>query len=248
MLNRHINLEGATNFRDLGGYETSEGARIKKGLIFRSDHLSNLTDKDLHVIKELGIKTVCDFRSEIEMQEFPSLFDNSSSPRLLHIPIKTLGTEDLQDLALRENVTSKDLADELQHHYVLYVNQHKERYSKFLNNIAHGEIPIVFHCFAGKDRTGFGSLLLLGLMGVEKETIIDDYLLTNDLYKGPVVGNNWKDEISETIRPLFEARLDYINAAFNEINSRHKRIEDFVLNELDVDIKTIENIKNKILE
>ena len=85
-------------------------------------------------------------------------------------------------------------------------------------------------------------------MGVEKETIIDDYLLTNDFYKGPTVGNNWKDEISETIKPLFEARLDYINAAFNEINSRHKKIEDFVLNELDVDIKTIENIKNKILE
>ena len=83
---------------------------------------------------------------------------------------------------------------------------------------------------------------------LDKETIIDDYLLTNDFYKGPTVGNNWKEEISETIRPLFEARLDYINAAFNEINSRHKRIEDFVLNELDVDIKTIENIKNKILE
>ena len=85
-------------------------------------------------------------------------------------------------------------------------------------------------------------------MGVNKDTIIDDYLLTNDLYKGPIQGSNWKDSISETLRPLFEARSDYINAAFNEIFNRHKRVEDFVIKELNVDLETIEIIKGKILE
>ncbi len=248
ILERYIELEGTSNFRDLGGYETSDGQKIRKGILFRSDNLSHLTAGDIEKVKQLGIKTVCDFRSDFEMQEFPSPFTKESSPKLLHIPIKTLGAQDLQELALREGVTSEELASELQLHYVLYVNQHKKRYSKFLNAIAYDDIPLVFHCFAGKDRTGFGSLLFLGLMGVNKDTIIDDYLLTNDLYKGPIQGSNWKDSISETLRPLFEARSDYINAAFNEIYNRHKRVEDFVIKELNVDLETIEIIKGKILE
>ena len=106
----------------------------------------------------------------------------------------------------------------------------------------------MFHCFAGKDRTGFASLLLLGLMGVKKDVIIEDYLLTNEYYKGPTSGNNWNDEISEKIKPLFEARIDYINAAFNEIESRHIKIDDFVMKELNIKPSIIDKIKNKILE
>ncbi len=248
ILDRYIELEGTSNFRDLGGYKTSNGSLIRKGIVFRSDNLSHLTSSDIEKVKRLGIKTVCDFRSDFEMQEFPSPFNNKSSPKLLHIPIKTLGAQDLQELALREGVTSEELANELQLHYVLYVNQHKKKYSKFLNTIAYGDIPLVFHCFAGKDRTGFGSLLFLGLMGVDKDTIIDDYLLTNNFYKGPIQGSNWKDSISETLKPLFEARADYINAAFNEIYSRYEKLEDFVIEELNVDLKTIDLIKEKILE
>ena len=247
-MERNIQLEGATNFRDLGGYEASEGSKIRKGLIYRSDHLSNLTSSDFNVLNKLGIKTVCDFRSENEMIENPSPFNQSSSPKLLHIPIKTLGTQDLQELSSREGITSQELANALQSHYVLYVNQHKKKYSSFLENIALGEIPIVFHCFAGKDRTGFASLLLLGLMGVKKDVIIEDYLLTNKYYKGPTSGSNWNEVISEKIKPLFEARIDYINAAFNEIESRYIKIDDFVIKELNINLDIIDKIKNKLLE
>ncbi len=247
-MKRNIDLEGATNFRDLGGYETSNGAKIKKGLIFRSDHLSNLSSSDINIIKDLGIKTICDFRSDAEMIENPSLFNQDSYPKLLHIPIKTLGTQDLQELSSKENVTSEELASALQSHYVFYVNQHKEKYSLFLKNIAIGEIPMVFHCFAGKDRTGFASLLLLGLMGVKKDIIIEDYLLTNKYYKGPTSGNNWNKTISDKIKPLFEARIDYINAAFNEIEGRYEKIEDFVVKELNIGLEVVDVIKNKILE
>ena len=245
---RNIMFEGATNFRDIGGYETSDGYNIKKGLVYRSDHLSNLTSGDLKIIKDLNIKTICDFRSDLELIENPSLFDELSLPKLLHIPIKTLGTQDLKELSSRDDITSQELANALEGHYVLYVNQHKEKYSTFLKNIAFEEIPIVFHCFAGKDRTGFAALLLLGLMGVKKETIIEDYLLTNKYYKGPTSGSNWSDVISEKIKPLFEARAEYINAAFNEIQSRYKDIEEFVVKELNIDFNVIDRIKSKILE
>ena len=103
-MKRNIDLDGATNFRDLGGYEASNGSKIKKGLVFRSDHLSNLTIEDINILKELGIKTICDFRSDVELIENPSLFNQNSSPKLLHIPIKTLGTQDLQEYVIKHKI------------------------------------------------------------------------------------------------------------------------------------------------
>ena len=162
MPDRHVNLTGASNFRDLGGYETEDGMKLKQGLIYRSDNLSHLSEEDLKKINQIGIKTVCDFRSDIELDEFPSPFSEKTLPVLKHIPIKTLGTKDLRELSIRDDVTSEEMAKEMQHHYVLYVHQHKKKYRDFINLVAFGEIPLVFHCFAGKDRTGFGALLYLG--------------------------------------------------------------------------------------
>ena len=248
MLNRHVNLIGASNFRDLGGYETEDGMKLKRGLIYRSDNLSHLSEEDLQKINEIGIKTVCDFRSGIELDEFPSLFSEKTLPKLKHIPIKTLGTRDLRELSIKDDVTSEEMAREMQHHYVLYVHQHKKKYRDFINLVALGEIPLVFHCFAGKDRTGFGALLYLGLLGVKKETIIEDYLLTNKFFKGPIVNEEWRDTSSEKLQPLFEARVDYINAAFSEIYSSYNSIEDFVVKELEIDSQTLDLLKTRILE
>tara|TARA_B100000214_G_scaffold36822_1_gene23175 strand:+ start:73 stop:819 length:747 start_codon:yes stop_codon:yes gene_type:complete len=248
MLNRHVNLIGASNFRDLGGYETEDGMKLKRGLIYRSDNLSHLSEEDLQKINEIGIKTVCDFRSDFELDEFPSLFSEKTLPKLKHIPIKTLGTRDLRELSIKDDVTSEEMAREMQHHYVLYVHQHKKKYRDFINLVALGEIPLVFHCFAGKDRTGFGALLYLGLLGVKKETIIEDYLLTNKFFKGPIVNEEWRDTSSEKLQPLFEARVDYINAAFSEIYSSYNSIEDFVVKELEIDSQTLDLLKTRILE
>lgn len=248
MFERHVKLEGASNFRDLGGYDTKDGMKLKPGLIFRSDNLSHLTELDLKKIKSLGIKTVCDFRSDDELKEFPSPFSLKTLPILKHVPIKTLGTKDLKELSLKEDVTSDMMTKELEDHYILYVHQHKKKYQDFINLIAFGDIPLVFHCFAGKDRTGFGSLLYLGILGVKKEIIIEDYLLTNKFYMGPIVNEDWRDTTSETLRPLFEARVNYIDAAFTEIFNKYNSIEDFVISELNIESQTIDLIKSKIFE
>jgi protein-tyrosine phosphatase len=248
MPDKHVNLTGASNFRDLGGYETEDGMKLKQGLIYRSDNLSHLSEEDLKKINQIGIKTVCDFRSDIELDEFPSPFSKKTLPVLKHIPIKTLGTKDLRELSTRDDVTSEEMAKEMQHHYVLYVHQHKKKYRDFINLVAFGEIPLVFHCFAGKDRTGFGALLYLGLLGVRKETIIEDYLLTNKYFKGPIMKEDWRDTSSEKLKPLFEARVDYINAAFSEIYLSYNSIEDFVVKELEINNQTVDLLKTRILE
>ena len=248
MPDRYVNLTGASNFRDLGGYETEDGMKLKKGLIYRSDNLSHLSEGDLKKINQIGIKTVCDFRSDIELNEFPSPFSEKTLPVLKHIPIKTLGTKDLRELSIRDDVTSEEMAKEMQHHYVLYVHQHKKKYRDFINLVAFEEIPLVFHCFAGKDRTGFGALLYLGLLGVKKETIIEDYLLTNKYFKGPIINEDWRDTSSEKLKPLFEARVDYINAAFSEIYLSYNSIEDFVVKELEINNQTVDLLKTRVLE
>ena len=140
------------------------------------------------------------------------------------------------------------MTKELEDHYILYVHQHKKKYQDFINLIAFGDIPLVFHCFAGKDRTGFGSLLYLGILGVKKEIIVEDYLLTNKFYMGPIVNEDWRDTTSETLRPLFEARVNYIDAAFTEIFNKYNTIEDFVITELNIESQTIDLIKSKIFE
>jgi protein-tyrosine phosphatase len=248
MPERHVNLIGASNFRDLGGYETQDGMKLKQGLIYRSDNLSHLSEDDIKKINQIGIKTVCDFRSDIELDEFPSPFSEKTLPALKHIPIKTLGTKDLKELSTRDDVSSEEMAKEMQHHYVLYVHQHKKKYRDFINLVAFGEIPLVFHCFAGKDRTGFGALLYLGLLGVKKETIIEDYLLTNKYFKGPIINEDWRNTSSDKLKPLFEARVDYINAAFSEIYLSFNSIEDFVVKELEISTQTLDLLKTRILE
>ena len=248
MPDRHVNLIGASNFRDLGGYETEDGMKLKQGLIYRSDNLSHLSEDDIKKINQIGIKTVCDFRSDIELGEFPSPFSEKTLPVLKHIPIKTLGTKDLRELSARDDVTSEEMAKEMQHHYILYVHQHKKKYRDFINLVTFGEIPLVFHCFAGKDRTGFGALLYLGLLGVKKETIIEDYLLTNKYFKGPIINEDWRNTSSEKLKPLFEARVDYINAAFSEIYLSYNSIEDFVVKELEINNQTVDLLKTRIFE
>ncbi len=90
--------------------------------------------------------------------------------------------------------------------------------------------------------------LNLGLLGVKKETIIEDYLLTNKYFKGPIINEDWRDTSSEKLKPLFEARVDYINAAFSEIYLSYNSIEDFVVKELEINNQTVDLLKTRILE
>ena len=90
-------------------------------------------------------------------------------------------------------------------------------------------------------------MLFLSILGVSKELIIEDYLLTNVFYKGPKI-NDWREIASDTIRPLLEARTDYIDAAFNEIEGRHENVEQYVLKELEIGGDTITLIKDRYLE
>jgi protein-tyrosine phosphatase len=166
---RHIALEGAVNFRDLGGYSNDEGRRTRWRVLFRADGLSELTEPDLAVMAEIGIRTVVDLRSGDEVEQ--SRFDVEAHPvRFHHFPF----VETLPDPEEFERTPVFFPAK-----YVQMVEEAGPQIVGALTALAAPDaLPAVFHCTAGKDRTGVLSALVLSLLGVPEETVVADYALS----------------------------------------------------------------------
>jgi protein-tyrosine phosphatase len=166
---RLIALEGAVNFRDLGGYVTEDGLRTRWRVLFRADGLSELTETDLEVMRELGIRTVVDLRSGQEVEQ--SRFNVEAHPVTFHhYPfIKALpNAEDFERAPGFLGTQYTEMLDEATPQII-----------GALSALAAPDArPAVFHCTAGKDRTGLLSALVLSLLGVPEETVIADYALS----------------------------------------------------------------------
>ena len=166
---RWIALEGCYNFRDLGGYEARGGRRVRRGLLFRSDGLQQLTGPDVaHIRDALGVRSVVDLRSDAEI-EADGIGALAAPPiERTHIPIF--------DSERREG--QPELPADLGELYFAMLRFARRRIARVLEHLAATEAPTVFHCAAGKDRTGVVGAIILGLLGVDDRTIIDDYAFT----------------------------------------------------------------------
>jgi protein-tyrosine phosphatase len=168
---RRIPFEAVTNFRDLGGYRTGTGQRVRWGQVFRSDALHGMTEGDLALYGELGVQAVYDLRGEVEVAERPNPMPSR------HIPLLTRRPDD-SPVAF-EGMSSKDGEQVLAGIYIGHIDHAAATIGELLSALAEpGALPAVFHCHAGKDRTGLVAALLLDALGVERESILDDYELT----------------------------------------------------------------------
>ena len=172
MVARHVALEGAFNLRDLGGYETASGHRVRWRTLFRSDSLHRLTEADLAQFAELGIHTVIDLRTGDEVRERGS-FDGAT--RSLNLPLfDQLRSRDDTETTYRDAalVTARyfQILDEGQAQIA--------RVFEALSDVA--SYPAVFHCAAGRDRTGVIAAMVLGLLGVPDDEIVADYVLSQE--------------------------------------------------------------------
>lgn len=217
---RRLPLEGLANFRDLGGYATKDGRTVKWGLLFRSEQLSNLTEADYRYLHECGIKLICDYRAENEanMVSYPEF----ASARRVRIPIAVTASVEPCDRLILSNKN--------------YVANHTGDFARMLELLLHEDcLPAVQHCVAGKDRTGFGSALVLLALGVPEQTVMEDYLLTNQfldkLYNGLLNSSALSSgSIYDTdkLPAELEARPEYLQAAFDEIQSRYGSTECYL--------------------
>ena len=178
---RRIVLEGASNFRDLGGYATTDGKHVRWGKIYRAGELSRLTSADYEVLNRLGISVVCDFRRDSERTAASTKWQGAKPPTILNLPGSQ--TERGQNAAATPSATANaqpGLSAMLVSSYPTYPNTLASSYRTVLQQLMTQDGAVLYHCTAGKDRTGTFSAILLTMLGVPRETVMSDYLLTND--------------------------------------------------------------------
>ena len=217
-------LQGASNFRDVGGYRNADGRRVRRGHVFRSDHLAGLTDEDLVRLQSLGIGHSLDFRGAAEYTATPYAIPGVQRVALTIEPT-VIGR--MQSLVAQGIVpTTEETVDLMRETYRDFVNHNATTFGRFLKHLLEQPTPQVFHCTAGKDRTGFAAALLLSALGVDRATIEHDYLLTNQLYK--------RDARMEgqghphVMKVLWQVQPEFLQAAFDAVDSQHGGMRDYL--------------------
>ena len=178
---RHLNLSGASNFRDLGGYPTSDGRTVRWRQIFRSNHLGHLTDDDVAVLRELGVRSAFDFRGT---EERTAALCGMPEITVHSLPVEPTVVAALRAIAAAGTPLSTDHAVEvMRDSYSGYVQNNTQHFRTLFAHLLEDRAPLVIHCTAGKDRTGFACALILHTLGVSEDIISEDYLLTNRFYR-----------------------------------------------------------------
>ncbi|MFZ5572055.1 MAG: tyrosine-protein phosphatase [Thermodesulfobacteriota bacterium] len=188
---RRIRLDGAVNFRDLGGYETTDGRQTRWGMMFRSDSLAKLTENDLSTISRIGIRQVCDFRSPAEVEKAPDRLPENGVA-YLHLPVVSSDFDTVTALErLKKGDTGWLTPTFMIDGYRKNIDTYAGIWGTVVNKLARPESrPLLFHCTAGKDRTGVCAALILSLLRVPEETIIEDHALSNRYFAETVVSIN----------------------------------------------------------
>ncbi|MBS6508660.1 MAG: tyrosine-protein phosphatase [Paraclostridium bifermentans] len=243
------------NFRDIGGCKSSDGRVVKEGLFFRSANLVNLSKNDLQMLKDLNIKTIFDFRDESERLSSPSdIVENINYIRIPAMPQLKSNIAQLGSIKeMMENMFDKNNAFELlkEAYYNLPVNNpaYKELVKLMQND---SSLPILMHCTAGKDRTGVGSAIILMILGVNRSSIVEDYLKSNQSAKDSIneilsVQPELKNVPKDKLKYIFGVNETYIDEVFKRIDTDFESTEDYLLKEFNLTKDDIKNLQSKYL-
>ncbi len=207
-----IPLDGASNLRDLGGWKMADGRRLRRGRLYRSATLAHLTERDMATIAGLGLRTICDLRGVEEAAHRPSRLPEGAER--IHLPIEPTVGASLADIMQRELTTGEDVVDLLRRAYLDYgtrfIGAYRDLFGLLLQPERHA---LLFHCSAGKDRTGLAAALILTALGATRETILEDYRATDRLWRHdlalpPGTPQPLADALFATHPELLEAALD----------------------------------------
>jgi protein-tyrosine phosphatase len=220
---RHLDLAGASNFRDLGGYPASDGRCVRWRRIFRSNHLGHLTEADIEVLRPLRLKNAFDFRGTEERAE--------AACGLREIAVHSLPIEPTVVAALRARLargvalSSTDALDVMRDSYRNYVRCNTPSFRALFAHLLEDRAPLVIHCTAGKDRTGFACALILHALGVPDSLIAEDYLLTNRFYRrDPSASGDLPDDVKQV---LGSVEASFLAAAFEAISADYGNLENY---------------------
>jgi protein-tyrosine phosphatase len=224
-------LDGPANFRDLGGYRTERGGVTRRGRLFRSDSLSYLSNRDVAALRdELGVRTVIDLRAGHEVEEFGH-GPLAAHVQQLHLPIVDRTREPASADAPVRQGPKLDTLDQI---YGFMLGEYADRFAVVLRVIADRENhPLVFHCAAGKDRTGLVSALVLSLCGVPDESIVSDFAFTESRMPEIIARHTaWAERAAaeaEVAGQQYGAQAATMHAVLQALREEHGSVEAYVL-------------------
>jgi protein-tyrosine phosphatase len=220
---RHFDLAGASNFRDLGGYPVKDGRAVRWRQIFRSNHLGHLTEADTEVLRGLGLKSAFDFRGTEERAAAICVLEKITVHSLPIEPTVVAALRAL--LAAGTPLSSADAVEIMRDSYRNYVRHNTPSFRALFAHLLEDRAPLVIHCTAGKDRTGFACALILHALGVSDDLIAQDYLLTNRFYRrDPAAGTDLPDEVRQV---LASVQASFLAAAFDAIHAEYGDLESY---------------------
>jgi protein-tyrosine phosphatase len=240
---RSLHLATAPNFRDVGGYRTSDGRWVRMGLVYRSDELDRLSDADLAKIAVLAPAVIVDLRRDVERQRGPDRVPPGAAPLVADVDA------DAPPSGMSKLSTADDAAA-----YLIRANQQfvalpsaKAAYGRLFVRIETERV--VYHCSAGKDRTGWATAVLLTALGVPRQTVMADYLASNTYLaeKNRAMFAAMPAGSADRLGPVFDARAAYLDAAFAEVDRRYGSFDRYLREGLGLDHAAIERLRARLL-
>jgi protein-tyrosine phosphatase len=215
-------LTGAANFRDLGGYATRQGSVIRPHRLFRSDHLGALTSEDAAQMKALNVGRVFDLRGATERETAICVLEGVKVHSLAIEPTIVQVLAGLTEAG--HTLTQADVVGHMRDTYRGFVRHNTNRFASLFSHLLEANDPLVFHCTAGKDRTGFAAALILLALGVSHDDVMRDYLLTNERLKPKT---EWRGLSSEVAAVLYRVQPEFLDAAFEAVTQDYGDVEAY---------------------
>ncbi len=257
-----LGLSSLPNMRDLGGYPTDHGGRVRTGLLYRSTDLSRISPDDAAALAALGIRVVYDLRTDEEQSWQP----DRAIPGSRHVALDVLSSSTERSPAelmrLLEDASSADEILGGERGYALWERKYREfvvldsaraGFGRLFAELADGaHLPALFHCTTGKDRTGWAAAALLLLLGVPESTVTDEYLLSAR-YLGPVLqpaldAFRAQGGDPELLAPIVAVRLEYLAAALGEMRTAYGSVERYFDEGLGIDPGTQRRLQELLVE
>ncbi|MET7724169.1 tyrosine-protein phosphatase [Streptomyces mirabilis] len=254
-------LAGVRNFRDVGGLPTVDGRRVRYGRLFRSGHLAHATEEDAAFLSSLGLHTIFDFRNTADQKlEGPDV--ELPGVRNVNLPLtdpadgsefwKMVRDGDVEQL--RGHLGDGKAANRMIGSYRTIVKERTAEHSHVLHALAEDSVPALMHCAAGKDRAGLSIAVTLLALDVERDAIVADYLESNATHRRYKVRRNGSSEaarspeVMELLIPLFDARAEYLTAAFETIEETWGGIDAYLERGLGVTPEQRERLRERLLD
>lgn len=251
---RALHIASIANLRDIGGYRTTDGRWVKMGLLYRSDQLDRVGDTDLAALERLGLRLVVDLRTASERASEPDRLPKGSRPLILDVAADSngsLGGDMRKAMAAIMAGKGAELLTAANRDFVT-LGSARRAYAAMLGQLAAPQTaPMLYHCTAGKDRTGWATAIILTLLGVPRETVMADYLASNIFLQRKNAASISALAKSATpidaaaLMPVLTVRADYLNAAFDEVETRFGSFDAYLRDGLslsDTNLKILRKI------